>query len=176
VSSILEALRELEASKSPAAPPTGAWTEEQSRSRTWLETIGIIAGGLAIGAAAFAFILWLSGLGFRGTAPSPGTAVPGSDAAPPAAPAPSGGRTLVVSSTGYSLPGHASTGMPVGHGVVAVDPAVIPLGTRLSIPGYGEGVAADTGGAVHGAVIDLWFPTDAQARAWGRRTVTVALH
>ncbi|HYY06691.1 MAG TPA: hypothetical protein VE997_08930, partial [Candidatus Limnocylindria bacterium] len=82
MSSILEALRELEASKSPAAPPTGAWTEEQSRSRTWLETIGIIAGGLAIGAAAFAFILWLSGVGLRGTAPSPGTAVPGSDAAP----------------------------------------------------------------------------------------------
>ena len=91
-------------------------------------------------------------------------------------PAPSGGRTIVVSSTGYSLPGRTATGLPVGWGVVAVDPSVIPLGTRLTIPGYGEGVAADTGGAVRGNDIDLWFPTLAQARAWGRRTVTISLH
>jgi len=100
------------------------------------------------------------------------------DPAPPAptsATAPSG-RTVTVSSTGYSLPGHTSTGIPVGWGVVAVDPSVIPLGTRLTIPGYGEGVAADTGSAVRGADIDLWFPTLAQALAWGRRTVTITLH
>ena len=53
---------------------------------------------------------------------------------------------------------------------------MIPLGTRLTIPGYGEGVAADTGSGVRGATIDLWFPTLAQARAWGRRTVTITLH
>jgi cystine transport system substrate-binding protein len=95
----------------------------------------------------------------------------------PAAPAASaGGRTITVSSTGYSLPGHTATGMPVGWGVVAVDPAVIRLGTRLTIPGYGEGVAADTGSAVRGATIDLWFPTLTQALAWGRRTVTITLH
>jgi 3D (Asp-Asp-Asp) domain-containing protein len=86
------------------------------------------------------------------------------------------GRTLTVTATGYSLAGHTSTGMPVGWGVVAVDPSLIPLGTRLTIPGYGQGVAADTGGAVQGASIDLWFPTPAQALAWGRRTVTVTLH
>ena len=96
---------------------------------------------------------------------------------PDPAPAPaSDGHTLTVSSTGYSLPGHTSSGLPVGWGVVAVDPTVIPLGTRLTIPGYGEGVAADTGSAVRGADIDLWFPTLAQARAWGRRTVTITLH
>jgi 3D (Asp-Asp-Asp) domain-containing protein len=86
------------------------------------------------------------------------------------------GGTLRVSATGYSLPGHTATGMPVGWGVVAVDPSVIPLGTRLTIPGYGEAVAADVGSAVHGAMIDLWFPSLAQARAWGRRTVTITLH
>jgi 3D (Asp-Asp-Asp) domain-containing protein len=59
--------------------------------------------------------------------------------------------------------------------VAAVDPGVIPLGTRISIPGYGEAVAADTGGAIAGSTIDLWFPTEAQARAWGRRTITVAI-
>jgi 3D (Asp-Asp-Asp) domain-containing protein len=83
--------------------------------------------------------------------------------------------TITVTATGYSLPGHTSTGLPVGFGVVAVDPAVIPLGTRMTIPGYGEGVAADTGGAVSGYTIDLWFPTLADALAWGRRTVTISL-
>lgn len=87
-----------------------------------------------------------------------------------------GTRTLTVVSTGYSLPGHTATGLPVGWGVVAVDPSLIPLGTRLTIPGYGLAVAADVGSGVHGATIDLWFPTLAQARAWGRRTVTIALH
>jgi 3D (Asp-Asp-Asp) domain-containing protein len=87
-----------------------------------------------------------------------------------------GARTLTVSATGYSLPGHTSTGLPVALGVVAVDPSVIPLGTRLTIPGYGEGVAADTGSAVQGLTIDLWFPSLALARAWGRRTVTITLH
>jgi 3D (Asp-Asp-Asp) domain-containing protein len=86
------------------------------------------------------------------------------------------GHTLTVLATGYSLAGHTSTGVPVGYGVVAVDPNVIALGTKLTIPGYGEGIAADIGGAVAGAHIDLWFPTQAEALAWGSRTVTVTLH
>jgi 3D (Asp-Asp-Asp) domain-containing protein len=97
-------------------------------------------------------------------------------AAPAQPAAPATGRTITVTSTGYSLPGRTATGLPVGWGIVAVDPSVIPLGTRLTIPGYGEGVAADTGGGVRGAMIDLWFPTLAQARGWGRRTVTITLH
>lgn len=101
------------------------------------------------------------------------------DAGPPtvvAVPPAQGARTLTVAATGYSLPGHTATGLPVGFGVVAVDPGVIPLGTRLTIPGYGEGVAADTGTAVQGNTIDLWFPTLADAMAWGRRTITITLH
>jgi 3D (Asp-Asp-Asp) domain-containing protein len=98
-----------------------------------------------------------------------------STAAPAPAPAGEPG-TITVTATGYSLPGHTSTGLPVGYGVVAVDPSVIPLGTRLTIPGYGEGVAADTGSAVTGYTIDLWFPSLADALAWGRRTVTITLH
>ena len=86
------------------------------------------------------------------------------------------GQTLTVTATAYTLQGHTATGAPVGYGVVAVDPSVIPLGTRMTIPGYGEGVAADTGGAIQGAVIDLWFPTAAQAAGWGRRTVTITLY
>jgi 3D (Asp-Asp-Asp) domain-containing protein len=99
--------------------------------------------------------------------------------APPQAPAAAvdgGVRTITVSATGYSIAGRTATGLPTGWGVVAVDPSVIPLGTRLAIPGYGQGVAADTGGNVRGNTIDLWFPTAGQAAAWGRRTVTVTLH
>ena len=94
---------------------------------------------------------------------------------PPVAIAESGPRTITVTATGYTLRGRTSTGIQTGSGVVAVDPSVIPLGTRLTIPGYGTGVAADTGGAMQGNVIDLWFPTMQQARAWGRRTVTVTI-
>ena len=96
-------------------------------------------------------------------------------AAQPTAPA-AGGRTLTVTATGYSLRGHTATGVAVAYGIVAVDPSVIPLGTRMTVPGYGDGVAADTGGAVVGARIDLWFPTRAEALAWGTRTVTITLH
>jgi 3D (Asp-Asp-Asp) domain-containing protein len=46
----------------------------------------------------------------------------------------------------------------------------------MTIPGYGAGVAADTGGSVVGARIDLWFPTRAEALAWGTRTVSITLH
>lgn len=87
-----------------------------------------------------------------------------------------GARSISVSATGYSLGGSTATGLPVGWGVAAVDPSVIPLGTHLTVPGYGEAVAADTGGAIVGATIDLWFPTTAQAMAWGRRIVTISLH
>jgi len=92
------------------------------------------------------------------------------------APTPAGATTLTVSATGYSLGGRTATGLPVGLGVVAVDPSVIPLGTHMTVPGYGEAVAADVGGGVVGASIDLWFPSVAQANAWGRRTVTIVLH
>jgi 3D (Asp-Asp-Asp) domain-containing protein/peptidoglycan hydrolase CwlO-like protein len=95
--------------------------------------------------------------------------------APPAPPPPRGNK-MTVSSTGYCLRGSTATGIPVSWGVVAVDPAVIPLGTRMYVPGYGEGVAADTGSAVRGRVIDVWFPSCAEALGWGRRTVTITLH
>jgi 3D (Asp-Asp-Asp) domain-containing protein/peptidoglycan hydrolase CwlO-like protein len=110
----------------------------------------------------------------RSEAIAPASAI--SITSPVLAPARGGGRTITVQSTGYALGGTTASGLPVGWGIVAVDPSVIPLGTRMTIPGYGEGVAADTGSAVQGAIIDLWFPTTAQALQWGRRTVTITLH
>jgi 3D (Asp-Asp-Asp) domain-containing protein len=87
-----------------------------------------------------------------------------------------GARTLVVDAVAYHLPGRTASGLPVGIGVIAVDPAVIPLGTRVFVPGYGSAVAADVGSAIRGAIIDLWMPSTAAARAWGRRTVTITVY
>jgi 3D (Asp-Asp-Asp) domain-containing protein len=86
------------------------------------------------------------------------------------------GRRLTVIATAYSLPGNTASGLPTGPGVVAVDPTVIPMGTRMTIPGYGPGIAADVGTAIKGNRIDVWFPKLEQAQAWGAKTVTIALH
>jgi 3D (Asp-Asp-Asp) domain-containing protein/peptidoglycan hydrolase CwlO-like protein len=82
------------------------------------------------------------------------------------------GGSMTVTATGYCLKGTTATGLPVGPGIVAVDPSVIPLGTRMSIPGYGEGVAADTGGGVSGAHIDVWMASCSDAASF-TRTVTI---
>lgn len=71
--------------------------------------------------------------------------------------------------------GTTASGRPAGHGVVAVDPAVIPLGTHMYIPGYGHAVAGDTGGAIRGNRIDLGFNSNAAANEFGRRPITVYL-
>ncbi len=71
---------------------------------------------------------------------------------------------------GYS---GTALGTPLRRGVVAVDPSVIPLGTRLYIEGYGYARAEDTGGAIRGNKIDLLFMTRSEAYSFGRRTVKV---
>jgi 3D (Asp-Asp-Asp) domain-containing protein/peptidoglycan hydrolase CwlO-like protein len=114
-----------------------------------------------------------------GSSGSSGNSSGSSASSPPPAPTgpPAGpGTQMTVQTTGYALRGTTATGIATGWGVIAVDPSVIPLGTRMTVPGYGEGVAADTGSAVNGLIIDLWFPTREQALAWGRRTVTITLH
>ena len=59
--------------------------------------------------------------------------------------------------------------------VIAVDPRVIPLGTKVWVEGYGEAIAADIGGAIKGNKIDVFIPTEGQARNWGVRTVMVKI-
>ena len=106
------------------------------------------------------------------------TAPPTVPLTPPTSPvaAAPGERVLTVTATGYAIRGRTATGLPTGWGIAAVDPTVIPLGTHMTVPGYGDAVAADIGSGIVGASIDLWFPTVAQANAWGRRTVTIVLH
>ena len=84
--------------------------------------------------------------------------------------------TLKVDAVAYHLKGSTALGVPVRRGVVAVDPKLIPLGTKLHVPGYGPGLAADVGYAIKGRIIDLWFPSTAKARQWGRRTVTITVY
>lgn len=69
--------------------------------------------------------------------------------------------------------GITAMGIPATYGIVAVDPDVIPLGSRVYIPGYGEALAADTGGAIYGYRIDLCMEDYYQAMDFGRRNVTV---
>lgn len=91
-------------------------------------------------------------------------------------------RVLKMNATAYD-PGPKScgkyangitcTGMKAGYGVVAIDPAVIPFGTKLYIEGYGYAVAGDRGKAIRGNRIDLGYDTYAAAKRFGRKMVTV---
>jgi 3D (Asp-Asp-Asp) domain-containing protein len=75
--------------------------------------------------------------------------------------------------TCYDLGGTTATGAPVGSNEIAVDPAVIPLGSTVYIAGVGTRVAEDTGGAIRGNRIDLWEPTASACADWGVETRTV---
>ncbi|MDU2065607.1 MAG: 3D domain-containing protein [Sporomusaceae bacterium] len=64
-------------------------------------------------------------------------------------------------------------GNPLHQGIVAVDPAVIPMGTKLWIPGYGYGIANDQGSAIKGNHIDLFFPNRQDALDYGIKNVQI---
>jgi 3D (Asp-Asp-Asp) domain-containing protein len=101
-----------------------------------------------------------------------------------AAPVSRGGETrprvLAVEATAYTKDdpgmdgrGITFTGTRARRGVAAVDPEVIPLGSVLFVPGYGYAQAEDTGGAIKGYRIDLFFENREEALRWGRRKVEV---
>jgi len=83
---------------------------------------------------------------------------------------------LRVDAVAYHLPGRTANGLQVRKALVAVDPALIPLGTRLPVPGYGNAVAADVGVAIKGRISDLWMPSNAEARKWGRKAVVITVY
>ncbi|ATW26482.1 ubiquitin-like domain-containing protein [Candidatus Formimonas warabiya] len=83
-------------------------------------------------------------------------------------------RALVVRASAYTHTGYrTSLGTNPKVGTVAVDPSVIPLGSKLYIEGYGFGRAEDTGGAIKGNCIDLFLESEREARRWGRRSVKI---
>ncbi|MTW85026.1 LysM peptidoglycan-binding domain-containing protein [Virgibacillus dakarensis] len=94
------------------------------------------------------------------------------------------GRTLSVEATAYTAyctgcSGISATGVNLRENpnakIIAVDPDVIPLGSKVYVEGYGYAVAADTGGEIIGNTIDVHLPTKEQAYSWGRRTVDVTI-
>jgi 3D (Asp-Asp-Asp) domain-containing protein len=75
---------------------------------------------------------------------------------------------------GDPMYGVTTTGARVDRGIVAVDPKVIPLGTKIYVPGYGNAVAADTGPAVSGNIIDLGFPDGATSN-WDSKWLEITI-
>ncbi|HZE69407.1 MAG TPA: 3D domain-containing protein [Pyrinomonadaceae bacterium] len=80
--------------------------------------------------------------------------------------------------TAYTLRGRTASGRLVGRGLIAADPRVLPLGSRVRLEAgtfSGEYLVADTGGAVRGKRIDIWTPSNREAFRFGRRTVKLTV-
>jgi 3D (Asp-Asp-Asp) domain-containing protein len=80
--------------------------------------------------------------------------------------------------TAYSLRGKTASGLMVSRGLIAADPRVLPLGSRVRLehPGYtGEYLVADTGGLIRGKRIDIWTPSSGEAMRFGKRTVKLTV-
>lgn len=95
---------------------------------------------------------------------------------------PAGGKEFYVTATAYTpycdgCSGTSATGINLranaGLKVIAVDPSVIKLGSKVWVEGYGTAIAGDTGGAIKGNKIDILVQSDAQARNWGRKKVRI---
>lgn len=83
-------------------------------------------------------------------------------------------KTEHYSATAYALRGRTATGRSVARGIIAADPRVLPLGSRVRIEAgnwSGEYLVADTGGKIKGKKIDIWVPNSGEAIRFGRRTV-----
>jgi uncharacterized protein YabE (DUF348 family) len=96
----------------------------------------------------------------------------------------SSGQDFYVNATAYTAncngcSGNTATGLNLranpGAKVIAVDPRIIPLGTKVYVDGYGYAVAADTGGAIKGYKIDVFFSSNAEAYRWGNRKVKITI-
>lgn len=82
------------------------------------------------------------------------------------------------SATAYCLRGRTASGSSVRRGIIAADPRVLPLGTRVNIAGGGQGgsyVVTDTGGKIKGKRIDIWMASCSDARRFGRRNVNISV-
>lgn len=93
-------------------------------------------------------------------------------------------KTITMTATAYTAYCKGCSGITAngtnlranpGLKVIAVDPRVIPLGTKVWVEGYGTAIAADTGGAIKGNKIDVFIPTQEGALSWGRKTVRVQI-
>ena len=82
----------------------------------------------------------------------------------------------IMEATAYTYTGRNTfTGEPPAVGLIAVDPRVIPLGSKVYVEGYGYARAADTGSSIKGDRIDIFLEDRRSCMEWGRRTVKVYL-
>jgi 3D (Asp-Asp-Asp) domain-containing protein len=108
-----------------------------------------------------------------------GRSVPPPEPSQPPIAAPQGAPTEVqtFSATAYSIEGTTKSGAQTRSGIVAADPRVLPLGSRIRVREAGaydgEYVVHDTGPAIKGREIDIYMQSDAEAKRFGRRTVKV---
>lgn len=110
------------------------------------------------------------------------TAAPVQASAPAPAASQQAGKTMTVSATAYTAycAGCSGTTATVqnlranpNQKVIAVDPRVIPLGSKVWVEGYGTAIAGDTGGAIKGNKIDVFIPSQSAALQWGRKNITI---
>ena len=92
----------------------------------------------------------------------------------------SGKKSITCSATAYSGGGVTSSGKRTsrdasGISTIAVDPTVIPIGSKVYVDGYGYAIAADTGGAIKGNKVDLYFNSEGECSSWGRKQVQVKI-
>ena len=101
-------------------------------------------------------------------------------APPPAPPVREGkprAEVQTFSATAYSIEGQTASGVQTRRGIVAADPRILPIGSRIRVhdagPYSGEYIVRDTGPAIKGREIDIYLPSDAEAKRFGRRAVKV---
>lgn len=82
-------------------------------------------------------------------------------------------RVTAYTPTDPGCTGVTATGTKAGYGTIAVDPDVIPLGSTVYVPGYGVGIASDTGGAIIGHRVDVCYEAKADALEWGVQNISV---
>ena len=89
-----------------------------------------------------------------------------------------GSSPVPYTATAYALKGRTASGHWVTKGVVAADPRVLPLGTKIQIDGgkySGIYIVRDTGARIKGRKLDIWMPSVKEARQFGRRKVHVTV-
>lgn len=120
----------------------------------------------------------------KAAAPAQTTTAPPAKTTQAAAPTSSTAKEMTVTATAYTAycngcSGTTYTGIDLrsnpNQKVIAVDPSVIPLGSRVWVEGYGEAIAGDIGGAIKGNIIDVFMPDQQDALNWGRQTVNIKI-
>lgn len=85
-------------------------------------------------------------------------------------------ESMVLEATAYTHTGNPTrTGVMPSRGMVAVDPKVIPLGSKVYVEGYGWATATDTGGDIQGNRIDLFMETEAECWEFGRKNLKIVV-